>query len=123
MEILLTIRTAKSESWAEDVSNSLRKSGIEIRRSGHSDKRGAHVRGLTFPSEIIVALGSAGAFTAFYKVIRKLLEANKDRGVEFIRKGIKVSIKGHSLPEEKELLETLVPEFIHGNDDSTSGSA
>jgi len=69
-------------------------------------------------SQILVSLGSAGAFTALYQVISKFLEKNKDRELTIERKGIKVVIKGHGLPEEYILLEMLAPELKAGRDEA-----
>lgn len=59
-------------------------------------------------TEVVIALSSAGAFTAIYQVICKFLERNKDREITLERGKVKVTVKGHSLPEEKELLDALL---------------
>lgn len=69
-------------------------------------------RSLPVPAEIVVAIGSAGAFTAFYQVINKFLERNKDRELRLEGNGRSLSIKAHSLLEEQALLKQLAPELI-----------
>jgi hypothetical protein len=65
-------------------------------------------RGALPPTEIIVALGSAGVFSAVFQVISSYLTKNKDREITLEHNGSKITIKGHSLPEEKELLQKLL---------------
>lgn len=72
----------------------------------------APVRSLPQSAEIAVALGSAGAFTALYQVLNKLLEKDKDREFRLERQGLSISIKAHSLPEEQALLAQLTPELL-----------
>jgi hypothetical protein len=59
-------------------------------------------------TEVVIALSSAGAFTAIYQIICKFLERHKDREITLERGKVKVTVKGHSLPEEKELLDALL---------------
>jgi hypothetical protein len=66
-----------------------------------SEARGV---GLNTISSMLVALGSAGAFTALYRVIASYIGRNKERELVLEINGNKLSVKGHSLPEEKELL-------------------
>ena len=64
--------------------------------------------------EMIVALGSAGVFTAVLQTIQQFLYKNKEREITLEREGkkvTKISIKGHGLSEEKELLKELLPEL------------
>jgi len=69
-------------------------------------------RGIPHVGEIIVAIGSAGAFQALYQVICKVLEKNKDREIIVVRKDKQITIKGHSLPEEKDIIRQIAPELI-----------
>jgi hypothetical protein len=69
-------------------------------------------RSLPIPAEIVVAIGSAGAFTALYQVINKFLERNKDRELRLESQGRALTIKAHSLPEEQALLKQLAPELV-----------
>ena len=57
---------------------------------------------------VIVVLGSAGVFTAAYKVICKWLERNKAREVTIVRDQKRITIRGHSVPDEKSLLAELL---------------
>lgn len=62
-------------------------------------------------SEVVLALGSAGAFTAFYNIVSTLLSTNKNREITIKYNGSSISIKGHSVPEEQELLEQIAPQL------------
>ena len=62
--------------------------------------------------EIIVTLGSAGAFTALYKVLSKLLNTNKSRQITIQHKESSISITGHSIMEEKELIKLIAPHLL-----------
>jgi len=72
------------------------------------------------PVQLVIGLGSAGVFTVMYQTLAKYLERNKDREVSIERADVKVTIKGHSLPDERELLEKLCPEFAEGKDRTDS---
>lgn len=61
---------------------------------------------------VIATLGSAGVFTAFFQILTRLLQNNKDRELLIERKGAKIVLKGHSLPEEKELISYIAPELL-----------
>ena len=58
--------------------------------------------------EIIIALSSAGAFTAFFQFLRSYLERDKHRELTLQRDKIKLTIKGHSHNSEAEVLEQLI---------------
>jgi len=58
---------------------------------------------------IIVALGSAGAFTALYHALGKFLKRNKDKTLVLMRGNQKAIIKGHSRRDENELVSKLFP--------------
>jgi hypothetical protein len=62
-------------------------------------------------TDIIVVLTSASSFTAFYKILCKYLDRNRDKEVTFDNKGTKVTIKGHSLPEERFIISTILPDL------------
>lgn len=90
-----------------------------VQQTGGETSSSWRTRGGVSPFEIIVALGYAGAFTAIYRVIRDFLNKNKDREIKIeridIEQEIKVTIKGHNLPEERELLEKILPEVRSQN--------
>ena len=80
--------------------------------AGLAPRSPARMRTLPGAAEIIVALGSAGAFTALYQIISKLLERHKDREIKIERAGCSISLKAHGFTEEKELLKLLAPELL-----------
>lgn len=63
-------------------------------------------------NDLLVTLGSAGAFTALYQIISMILQRHKERELTFERGETKITIKGHNLPEERELLKQLFPENL-----------
>ena len=70
-------------------------------------------RGRNVPvTEIIVALGTAGAFAGFYQIITTLLTKNLSRELAIERDGVKISLKGQSIPEMEALIEKFAPELI-----------
>lgn len=71
--------------------------------------------GAISPAEVIVALGSAGIFTAVYQTIASYLTRNQSRELTLTKGKVTITIKGHSLPEETELLKKLAPELIPKN--------
>ncbi|MBU1165207.1 hypothetical protein KKA15_06655 [Patescibacteria group bacterium] len=64
-------------------------------------------RGFIPPMEIIVTLGSAGAFSALYKIICDLLKRHNSKVIILEMNDTKVTLVAHSLKEEKEILEEL----------------
>lgn len=68
--------------------------------------------GAISPAEIIVALGSAGIFSAVYQAIASYLTRNQSRELTLTKGKVTITIKGHSLPEETELLSKLAPELL-----------
>ncbi len=62
--------------------------------------------------DLVVTLGSAGVFTALYQIIFKLVEKNKDRSITIKFKKGEITINGHSLPEELDLLRIVAPELM-----------
>ena len=119
MEILLKLRGGTDPSGrlvgmgsavVADVSQALRQLGGEV--YAQMPESQPHTRGgLASPTEIVIALGSAGAFTALYQILCKFLERNKDRVLTLERNDVKLILKGHSMPEEKDPLDQLVPEL------------
>jgi hypothetical protein len=81
----------------------------EMEEAGLSPKPVGHM--IPGALEIVVALGSAGAFTTFYNVLSKLLNANKNREITIQFNGFSLSIKGHSVPEEEALLKQIAPQL------------
>jgi hypothetical protein len=104
VSIGLQLRLEGDASFAAEAVRALRSAHIET----HMTPR---MRGVS-PIEVIVTLGSAGAFTAVYKVISKLLDRNKDREVTMKRGEMEVCVKGYNLPETNELLDRLAPELL-----------
>lgn len=68
--------------------------------------------GMTNPVGIMVALSSAGVFTAVYKAISIYLNRFNAKELTLTKNDITITIKGHSLPEEKELIQMLAPELL-----------
>lgn len=101
MEVLLRVITEDDATLTDEIEQALKEEGLDTRRP--------RTRGSI---EIVVALGSAGAFTALYQVLAKLLERNQGKEVTLERRGTKISLKGLSMHETNELLEQLTPELI-----------
>ncbi|SRR5258708_9078624 len=76
------------------------------------DDRGRDASVLVLIKDIIIALGSAGAFSTVYQVVSMYLTRSKDRELTLERKDIKITIKGHRLPEERELAQLLLDESV-----------
>ena len=105
MTTILQILSDKNEPYdLVEMTQAIENAGIEIR------ERRQRVRGLP-AIDIIIALGSAGVFTAFYKVICKFFEKNATRSLTIKYKGGEITINGHSLPEETALLNLIASEF------------
>jgi hypothetical protein len=66
----------------------------------------------SFIINMIVALGSAGAFTAVYKIIRHWLARNKDRSVLLKTDRGEIKLSGQSAADQRELLEKLMPAIL-----------
>jgi hypothetical protein len=60
--------------------------------------------------ELIVALGSAGAFSGVFRLLLSYLTRHRDRIITVQRGNTKVTIKGHSQPQETALMATLFPD-------------
>ena len=61
------------------------------------------------PVEIIVTLGSAGAFTALHHVLASVLRKDSARELTIAvpSTGARITVKGHNLKDEKELLRAV----------------
>jgi hypothetical protein len=105
LNTLVQLKVDSNMELQTELNESIKKVGI------NTESRTARIRGVS-ANEIIIALGSAGAFTALYQVISQFLLKNKDREITIERKGLKLTLKGHNLLEEKALLEQLAPELI-----------
>jgi hypothetical protein len=81
----------------------------EAELRGLAPTRPARMRTVPLPLEVIVALGSAGVFTAIFQTLSSVLLRNKDREltVTIPSQGKAITLKGHDLHEEKELLRLL----------------
>ncbi|MCD4811489.1 hypothetical protein K8R14_02685 [bacterium] len=106
MVTVLKIYVGNEPILASEVVQEINKAGIEIYPPI------IRKREVSLTPEIIIALGSAGAFTALYQIISKFFEKNKDREITIEHEGTKITIKGHSLPEEKELFKKLALDFM-----------
>lgn len=104
MTIVFKLHFKKDASFVAEAMKAFQDAQIEVQKP--PGMRGAPTM------DIIIALGSAGAFTALYQVINKLLDKNKGRTVKIERGKTKVSLTGYSLPEVKELMEQLAPELL-----------
>ena len=60
---------------------------------------------------LIIGLGSAGAFSALYQVLCKYIDKDKTRSITIETKSVKLTLTGHSRAEEKAMLELLFPEL------------
>jgi hypothetical protein len=106
MPFIIEIKISDNTIDALEVVNMMKGANIEIRHA-----QGLHERGANFPVELVLALSSAGTFTALYQVICKLIEKNKDREIMIRRGDTQVIIKGHKISEENQLLQELLPEL------------
>lgn len=70
--------------------------------------------GGTPPTEILVAFlgGSAlsATFTAFYQIICKYLDRHASREIVLERGDARITVKGHSIPDERSLIKEFFPE-------------
>ena len=111
MDISVKITTLEEETLVQDFTQMLEEAGIESYQQSISTSSGIRPRGAIVPTEIIVALGSAGVFTAFCQLICKIIEKNLDKEITIERGDVKVIIKGHSLSEEKSFLSQIAKDF------------
>ncbi len=63
-------------------------------------------------TQVAIALGSAGVFSTLYQAIGSYISRNQSREITLEKGKTKITIKGHSLPEEQELLKKLAPELL-----------
>lgn len=108
MHYHLQLHVGNDAALFDELAQGIKDAGLD------STPRGVRLRMPLSTSEIIVTLSSAGAFTALYNLIVKLLEKNKERELKIEREGFTVHLKAHSLLEEKELLQQLAPELALG---------
>ena len=110
MTTILRVNLGDNDVLANEAIEAIKESGIKIQLPRRN-------RGSISPEaiQVIIALGSAGAFTALYQVIGTLLERNKGWEIQIENKNEKkVTIKGPTLVGVKELLQHLAPELIEG---------
>jgi hypothetical protein len=86
---------------------------------GLSTYRPAQIRDVAATLEIIIAFGSAGTFTMIYRIISLVLQKDKSREINIKCGDKQLSLKGHSLPAEMELIKTLVPDLINAQESET----
>jgi hypothetical protein len=103
MEDKLFISTAGDENLKSELFESIRESGLEV------DMGAERVRGMVPPMDIIVALSSAGTLTVLYQIFAKIIERNKNREITIELNGKRFTLKGHSLRDEKDFLNMLLP--------------
>ena len=104
MSTKLQLSFVGDASFVAEAIQALQNTGIEMRKTPRT-------RGVSL-IDIIVTLGSAGAFTALYRVISKLLEKDKNCEVMIKRGETEICLKGYGLPKTNELLEQLAPELL-----------
>ena len=114
------LRIRSQESGNEDPFRDLARELRSIEGANVQDTASAAAR--FSEVELIVALGSAGAFTAAYNVIARYLERNKNSKVTVRKAGQEVTITGYSRSEASELLAQLYPAGDSGDDGSISPS-
>ena len=83
-----------------------------LRNAGLSARPSSRVRGLPIPPEVIVALGSAGVFSALFRTVSSFLQRNTGHEVTMSRGDVSITLKAHTLSEERELLGLLAPELL-----------
>jgi hypothetical protein len=62
--------------------------------------------------EIIIALGSVGAFTAIYQLLSSYVQRHSGKELSLEKNGTKISLKGHSQPEAMDIIRQLAPELL-----------
>lgn len=111
MAILLRIHIGNDAAFSAEATQAFKEAGIETR----TPRR----RGGPLPLDIIIALGSAGAFSTVYQIFAKLLDKDKGRAVTIETKNTKISVTGFSLSQVKEFLEHLAEQFEQGTSEHT----
>jgi hypothetical protein len=119
-DLTLRIDLGDDELLNAEAAQALKAAGVEI-ESPEQPGGPLRTRGAVAASDLIVALGSGGAFTALYQVLSALIARHHEREIQIERGGVKVSLKGHSLAEEKDLLARLFPEFASEKDEDETG--
>jgi len=109
MPSLIRIHLDNNDELPKELELAIKETDIDIVSIDQSH------RGAIAFVDIVVALGSAGAFTALYQIICKLMEKDKDRELTIESDKKKVTLKGFKLPEAKELLKMLAPEVLAGS--------
>jgi len=114
VEIKLELTGDNSEQLVEALSSALSRQGIVyvpyIPKQESEETTKHFVSEVELTLKVIVVLGGAGAFTAAYKVICKWLERNKAHEVTIVNGPRRITIRGHSFPDEKTLLAELLTE-------------
>jgi len=102
MKIKLVISLEQDEvALVAELAETMKRAGLNVSQGPR--KRGEPV------SDIVVMLGSTGAFTVLYKIMFKFLEKDKDRKIVLKYKDGEIEIVGHSMPEELELIQKFKP--------------
>jgi hypothetical protein len=73
---------------------------------------GADRYGPALALEVLLALGSAGAFTVFYQTIAAYLKRDEGRELTLEKGDVRITLKGRNLPEELALIRKLAPELL-----------
>jgi hypothetical protein len=107
--------TITADLLAITVDNEVQSEEIvsELERAGLSVQRGAiRTRGAAAAIDVLVALGSAGVLTIVYQCLTVWCARHEDRELTLEFKGRKITMKGHSPPEQMDVLRQLAPEFL-----------
>jgi hypothetical protein len=71
-----------------------------------------HRRGVPSGAELIVALGSAGVFTAVWQIVREIVKRHSSREVIISIGQVSITVKGHTHQEEEKLLEDFYRQTV-----------
>jgi hypothetical protein len=104
MSVVIQLNFHNDISLAAEATRAIQEEDIQVRKVPQS----RNVGGL----DLLISLGSAGAFTAFYQILCKILEKNKEKEISIERGGTKVTIKGYSFLDTQQILEKLAPELL-----------
>ncbi len=98
----LKLTISKSTQIVDEIQDELIKSDIDFTIVNLNQERA------TPPiMDIIVTLGSAGVFTALYRVLLKLIEKYKDAEIKIERDKTKATIKGYNPKQAKAMLDSI----------------
>jgi hypothetical protein len=111
MNTLIHLKISCDPELMKELTDSLESKGLKT-------KQAVGLRNELAVSEIIIAISSAGAFTAIYQIIASILKKNEKRKITFKTKKTTISIEGHNISEEESLLKILAPELINKKDKS-----